>query len=133
MSQAKELIRSLYEAFGRGDAETVLGALDDQVRWSEAEGNPMADDNPYVGPERVGEGVFGRLMNDYDGFTVTPRTFVAEGGDVVVMGRYTGTRKDSGAALDAPFAHHWTVEDGRVTRFQQYTDTEQWTRLEGGG
>lgn len=118
-------IRSLYEAFGRGDAETVLGALHPEVEWHEAEGQPYADGNPYVGPERVGEGVFGRIMGDYDGFSVNPETYVADGDDVVAMGRYTGTRKGSGEPLDAQFAHHWTVRDGKVVRFQQYTDTGQ--------
>jgi ketosteroid isomerase-like protein len=129
--QPKLFIQSLYEAFGRGDADTVLGALDAHVQWNEAEGSPLAADNPYVGPQQVGEGVIGRLVGDYEGFTVTPRTYVAEGNDVVVLGRYTGTRKDSGQTLDAQFVHHWTVEDGRVMRFQQYTDTAQWSALEG--
>ena len=67
MSTPRDLIRSLYDAFARGDAETVLGALDDEVRWNEAEGNPLAADNPYVGPQEVGEGIFGRLAEDIDG------------------------------------------------------------------
>lgn len=130
--QPKALIRSLYEAFGRGDADAVLGALDDEVQWNEAEGSPLAADNPYVGRQQVGEGVIGRLVGDYEGFTVTPRTYVSEGDHVVVLGRYTGTRKDSGRRLDAQFVHHWTVGDGRVKRFQQYTDTAQWRELESG-
>jgi len=126
------LIRSLYEAFGRGDAGTVLGALSPDVDWREAESQPYADGNPYVGPQRVGEGVFGRIMGDFDGFTVTPETYVAEGARVVALGRYTGTRQGSGEPLDAQFAHVWTIGDGKVVRFQQYTDTAQMSRLLGG-
>ena len=125
MSDATAFIRSLYEAFGRGDAETVLGAMHPEIEWNEAEGQPYADGNPYVGPQRVGEGVFGRLMGDYDDFTIHPRTWVGSGDDVAVMGRYTATRKGMGKAMDAQFAHHWTVKDGKVVRFQQYTDTGQ--------
>ena len=125
----KEFVRSLYEAFGRGDAETVLGGLAEDVDWREAESQPYADGNPYVGPARVGEEVFGRIMADFDDFTVMPETFVAEGDMVVVLGRYTGKRKGTGEPLNAQFAHAWTVEDGEVTRFQQYTDTAQMTRI----
>jgi hypothetical protein len=44
---------------------------DDNVRasWNEAEDTPLADRNPYVGPQAVGEGVFGRLMAAINNFT----------------------------------------------------------------
>ena len=129
MPSNRDFIQSLYDAFARGDADTVLGALHTDVDWNEAEGNPLADQNPYTGPQRVGEGVFGRLLANFDDFTVTPEQLVAEGDTVVALGRYTGTHKTSGRPLDAPFAHVWTVEDGKVTAFQQYTDTAQYRQL----
>ena len=46
-----ETIRGLYAAFARGDFPTVLGALDAQVEWIEAENFIYADRNPYVGPQ----------------------------------------------------------------------------------
>ena len=58
---------------------------------------------------------------------------MAEGADVVALGRYTGTHAASREPLDAQFVHHWTVEDGKVTRFQQYTDTWQWRRIYAAG
>lgn len=133
MPDPRDLIRSLYDAFARGDAETVLGALDENVEWREAESGPLAGDNPYVGPQAVAEGVFGPLLEDFDGFTVSPEKIVADGPDVVALGRYTGIHEATGEPLDAQFVHHWTVEDGRVTRFQQYTDTAQWTHVYAGG
>lgn len=47
------LIRSLYDAFAKGDVATVLAAMSPEIVWNEAEGNPWADGNPYVGPEAV--------------------------------------------------------------------------------
>ena len=125
----RELISSLYDAFGRGDAGTVLGAMHPEIDWNEAEGSPYADQNPYSSPQRVGEGVFGRLLTDFDGFSVVPEQMVSEGNTVVALGRYTGTHKESGRPLDAQFAHVWTVEDGQVTAFQQYTDTAQYQQV----
>ena len=127
----QSFVRSLYEAFAQGDAATVLGAMAPDVEWLEAETQPSADGNPYVGPARVGEGVFGRIMGDYDGFVVSPQRYVAEGDTVAVTGRYTGTHKASGEKLDAQFAHFWTVRDGKVANFQQYTDTAQMSRILG--
>ena len=34
----------------------------------------------------------------------------------------------TGTALDAQFVRVWTVENAKVTRFQQYTDTAQYGR-----
>jgi ketosteroid isomerase-like protein len=62
MSQSREVIQSLYDAFARGDPGFVLGLLADDVHWMEAEGSPMARGNPYTSPQQVGEGVFGRLL-----------------------------------------------------------------------
>lgn len=50
----------------------------------------------------------------------------ASGDRVVVPGRYAGTNKATGKALDAQFAHVLTVTDGRIVGFQQYTDTARW-------
>lgn len=129
MPSNRELVQSLYDAFARGDADTVLGAMHENVDWNEAEGSPYADQNPYTGPQRVGEGVFGRLMEDFDDFTVTPQKLVAEGETVVAFGRYSGTHRASGKPLDAQFAHEWILRDNQVVGFQQYTDTAQYQQL----
>ena len=123
MPANRELVQSLYDAFARGDAGTVLGAMHENVDWNEAEGSPYADQNPYSSPERVGEGVFGRLMEEFDGFAATPHKLVADGETVVAFGRYTATHTASGRPLDAQFAHEWVLRDGRVVGFPQYTDT----------
>lgn len=122
------LIQSIYEALARGDAASVLGAFDANVVWSEAENYEYADGNPYVGPQRIAEGVFGRLMTEWDGFSVTPQQFVGEGEVVVTTGRYRGTYKATGTPVDAQFVHLWTVRGEKAVAFQQYTDTLQFAR-----
>jgi uncharacterized protein len=129
MQQNRDLIQSLYDAFARGDGATVLGSLTADAEWNEAEGSPYADRNPYIGAQQVGEGVFGRLLADYQDFAVKPELLVAEGEHVVAFGRYSGRRASSGEALDAQFVHHWRIRDGKVISFQQYTDTAQYSRL----
>lgn len=126
---ALETIKAAYAAFARNDPSVLFGAMDAGIQWNEAEGNPLADRNPYVGAQAVGEGVFGRLLAAIDNFTAVPATFIDGGDHVVVLGRYGGTIKHGGAALDAPFCHVYRFHDGKVATFQQFTDTEQWTRL----
>jgi uncharacterized protein len=127
----REIIESLYEAFGKGDAATVLNLFDPGIVWNEAENFPYADRNPYIGPQQVAEGVFGRLMAEWEGYTVTPEKLLQDGDTVVALGRYRGTFRATSQPLDAQFVHVWTVEGGRATRFQQYADTAQFLRVTG--
>jgi uncharacterized protein len=126
---AFETIRSAYAAFGRNDPSLLFGAMDPAIHWTEAEGNPLADRNPYVGPQAVGEGVFARILGAIDNFTAVPSTFIDGGDHVVVLGRYGGIMKSGGAPLDAPFCHVYRFQGDRAVTFQQFTDTAQWARL----
>jgi len=126
MSQENvQVIRELYEAFGRGDVPTVLGKMDQSIEWNEAENFIYADRNPYVGPLAVLEAVLMRFGAEWEGFTVTPEEWLDAGDRIVVLGTYSGTHKATGRQLRAQFAHIWSVREGRVVRFQQYTDTKQ--------
>jgi uncharacterized protein len=126
---AVETIKSAYAAFGRNDPSVLFAAMHPNISWNEAEGNPLADRNPYVGPQAIGEGVFGRLLAAIDNFTAVPTTFIDGGSHVVVLGRYGGAMKDGGAPLDSPFCHVYRFEGDKAVMFQQFTDTAQWMRL----
>jgi len=118
-------VESMYAAFATGDIPAVLAALDPQVEWWEAENFIYADHNPYVGPEAVLQGVFMRIVSDWDGFAVTP-TGVLDAGDIAIgHGYYSGTHKETGKHVRAQFAHFFTFRDGKIVKFQQYTDTAQ--------
>ena len=130
-SNALETVQELYRAAGEGDNDTVARLLGNDVEWIEAEGGPFEDGNPYVGMDGVGGGVFGPLAETYDDFRVTPERFLVDGDRVLAEGRYTGTHRESGEALNAQFAHVFTTAGDRITGYQQYTDTFQWRRLAG--
>ena len=122
-----EAARRLYRDFGNGDIEAVLGSLDPDIEWKEAEGNPYQPDGaPWRGPQAVVEKLFMRLGSEWDGFTVTPQTFhAADDGVVVVEGRYTGRFKATGKDIDAEVCHILTYRRGTLTSFRQYVDTAQ--------
>lgn len=120
-----DTVRRMYEAFGKGDIQTVIAALDPQVEWWEAENFIYADRNPYVGPQAVLEGVFARIAAEWEGFVVSPKEILDAGGTVIGHGYYSGTYKKNGERVRAQFAHFFTFRDGRVVKFQQYTDTAQ--------
>ena len=124
-----EYLRSLYDAFGRGDVPTVLAAFDPSIEWYEAENFSYAAGNPYRGPQAIVQGIFARIGSEWTNFKVTPERFI-DGGDVVaVTGRYDGTFNATRQPLHAQFAHVWTFRNGKIVRFEQYTDTSQFARV----
>lgn len=131
MGRNSDIVRGVYEAFGKGDVAAVLGAFDPGIQWNEAENFLYADGNPYAGPQAVAQGVFQRMVSDIEGFAVVPERFVEGDATVLVEGRYRGTMKATRARIDAQFAHVWQMRDGKVIRFQQYTDTKQWADAAG--
>ncbi len=120
------LLKNLYDAFGRGEMPTVLGAMSPDIRWYQAESNPY---NPsgeaWVGPDAVLNNLFMKLGSEWDGFDVKPSAFHDAGNTVVVEARYAGVYKPTGKRLDAQVCHVWDVKDGRIVRFQQYVDTKR--------
>ncbi len=116
-----DVIRGLYEAFGRGDVPAVLGTLDENVEWTEAEGFPYG--GTYHGPNAVLENVFMKLGSEWEGFSAVPHKIIDGGDDVVALGTYTGKYLATGKSISVPYAHAWTLKEGKAVRFQQYTDT----------
>ncbi|MBC7563184.1 MAG: nuclear transport factor 2 family protein [Gemmatimonadaceae bacterium] len=115
------IIRGLYAAFAAGNVPDVLGAMTADVHWTEAEGGPYG--GVYVGPAAVLDGVFMKLGTEWDGFAAVPEQIVGTTETIVALGNYSATYKATGKSFTAPFAHAWTLADGKVVKFQQYTDT----------
>ena len=120
------LVRGMYDSFARGDVPAVLAVLDSAVEWRAAEGMLYADRNPYIGPGAVAQGVFQRIVSEFDSLAVVPQNFIDAGDIVVVEGRYKGISRATGERVDAQFAHIYQIRNGKVARLQQYTDTRQW-------
>lgn len=132
MADSMETVKALYHAFEQGDVPAALALFDPEMHWMEAESGPLAANNPYLGPMAVAEGIFMRLVGEVDNFTVTVEHLSGDSETVTAQGRYRGTVNSTGAELDAQFAHIWMVRDGKLARFQQYTDTHQWRAAYGG-
>ena len=126
---SKELVQSFYSHLKEGNPEGAFSLLADDITWSEAEGNPLADKNPYTGAAAIGDGVFGRLAEIFEEFAAVPDEFIADGNRVIVTARYYGTHKKSGTPLNCQAVHSWTVSGDKIIQFQQYADTEPLARL----
>ncbi len=94
MSQENvKIVESMYAAFASGDVPAVLGAMDPQIVWNEAENFPYADGNPYVGPDAIVEGVFMRLGSEWEYWNLAIEDLLDAGDTVVALGRYQAKNK----------------------------------------
>ena len=122
--QAEEVVRAVYADFARGDVEAVLARFHPEIEFRLAEHHLYdRSGEGWVGPDAVAQNFLARIGADWERFTVAPRLWHAAGDAVVVEGRYAGEHRGTGRALDMQFCHVWRVTDGKVVRFQQYTDT----------
>lgn len=131
MADNATIVREMYEAFARGDIMAVMGALHEQAEWNEAEHFTFWNGGPFIGPQAVLNGVIARIPQTLDGFGIEVGRIVAAGDTVLVEARYKGTAKATGKPVDAQVAHVWDLRDGKVVRFQQYTDTWQFAQVTG--
>lgn len=119
-------IDELYKAFSKGDIPTVLSYMDTKIEWNEAEGNKLADGNPYIGPDAVVNGVFARLGAEHVYFKLANiKLHEMSNNQVLATLRYDAKNKESGKAYNAQAAHLWTLKDGKIIAFQQYVDTKK--------
>jgi ketosteroid isomerase-like protein len=132
MSQANvATIRGIYDAFAAGDIAGVIGGMSPEMVWNEAENFPYADRNPYLGPEAILTGVFGRIGAEWNDFAAVPEELLDAGDTVIALGHYHGTFKATGTTVAAQLVHVWRLADGKAVAFQQYTDTLQFARATG--
>lgn len=119
-----EIIQSLYNAFSAGEMPKVLGLMDPQIVWNEAEGNALAAGNPYIGPDAVLNGVFAKIGTDHEYFQLQDvKLHNMVGNNVLATLRYDAKLKN-GNLYNVQAAHLWTLENGKITAFQQYVDTK---------
>ncbi|MBZ9628370.1 nuclear transport factor 2 family protein [Psychroflexus sp. CAK1W] len=119
------IVDQLYKAFSAGEIPKVLELMDENIVWNEAESNAYADGNPYIGPEAVLNGVFARVGAEYKSFNLQDiELHNMRGNQVLATLRYDA-KHNNGNNFNAQVAHLWTLNDGKITAFQQYVDTKK--------
>lgn len=122
MTNAIDLVRAFYTAVAAGDVPGVVSVLHPNLAWTEAEGFPYYS-GTWRSPEEVVQKLLVPLMRDWDNFTAVADDFLVDGDRVVSIGAYAGISKVTGKAMRAAFAHVWQIADGKLQRFDMYTDT----------
>ncbi|ANP89768.1 nuclear transport factor 2 family protein [Rhizobium leguminosarum] len=121
MRTAYEIVKAHYDANARRDMDGMLADIAADCRWTEMDGFPCA--GTYVGPQEVFKNVFFVLGEAFDGYTFALERLLDAGSDVIGIGDYAGTYRQTGKSFKARVVHVWSVADGKIRRFEQFTDT----------
>lgn len=123
MSQANvELVKSCYDAFGRGDIPAILAVLTEDIEWT-----TLGEGVPTAGTHRGTSGVarFFEMVGKTWNFTAfEPSEYVATGDTVAVIGRYAAIALATGKPVASEWVMVWKVRDGKVSYFREYSDTQ---------
>jgi uncharacterized protein len=118
-----DLVKKLYAAFGKGEIETIVDHLADQLSWRFDAPSVIPYAGEYGTPEQVKTGFFQALGSTQKDYALRADEFIAQNDRVVMVGRYGATVTSTGKSFDLPLVHVWTVQNGKVKRFVNFTDT----------
>jgi len=117
-----QLVQQAYEHFQTGNIQALLSLCAGDIVWQ----LPEIAHVPFAGKrhsrEQVGQ-FFTSLGEEQDVLAFEPKEFIAQGDEVVVLGHYAWRVKSTGRKFEADWAHVFTVHEGQIVRFQEYTDT----------
>ena len=120
------IVQALYDDFAKGNVPGVLAGLDAKAEWNEAENFIYWEGKPFVGHDAIVNGVFAKIGAEWEYWKIENlQLYNMDNGMVLATGRYNAKYKKNGAVIDAQVAHVWTLKEGKVIKFQQYTDTKQ--------
>jgi uncharacterized protein len=115
------LIKSAYDAFSRGDTQSVFAVFAETILWHVPGRGPLSRD--YRGHAEVG-GFFEQFMGLSEGsFRIQIDQILANRDRVVVLCTESASR--AGRSWSSPQVHVWTVKDGRATAFWEYEGDQQ--------
>jgi ketosteroid isomerase-like protein len=118
----KHVIQAFYNAGNRGDLESCLALLADDVTWTNIGSTKYS--GTYVGKEALIANLlgpaFGRLKS---GICSTLDNIVAEGDFVVVQSRGKAETTD-GRPYNNTYCHVFRIRDGQISEVTEYFDTQ---------
>jgi ketosteroid isomerase-like protein len=116
-----EIVKDLYQFVKINDLESIRPIFHKNIKWNQMKGFPNG--GQYVGADEVFQNVFQSLKKEWSNWGSQVEEYIDAGETILVSGHYEGTFKESGIHMEAEFIHKYTIQDGVITKFHQYTDT----------
>ena len=124
MSEAAnvQLIKELYDRLGKGDLETALGLMTDDVTFVVPGPPGIGAAGTWRGHNGVRE-CFARLREAQENQSTDVREFVAQGNTVVVLLHVITKARSTGKRFESDLVHFFTLRDARISNLIDFFDT----------
>jgi len=116
------IIKSTYQGkTAQENSTNLMASLDENIIWIEASGFPLA--GTYQGKKAIIDNVFTPLATRWINYKIEVEQYIAQGNHVIALGSYSGIYKETGQRFIARVVHHWQLENGKITHFEQFVDS----------
>lgn len=118
----KQVIEAFYAAGDRGDLESCLALLADEVVWTNIGSTKYS--GTYVGKDALITDLLGPVFGQLKaGIRSTVDNVVAEGDYVVVQSRGTAETREA-VGYNNTYCHVFRIRDGLIWEVTEYFDTQ---------
>ncbi len=117
-----EVVKSFFAAVGARDEQGLLAVSAENIEWI-----VPGEDWPMAGTYRGHAGLQHALTKASETIEMTypkPPEFIAEGDRVLVVGSATGKIKATNKTFEDRWVFDTTVQNGKLTRIEEYIDTQ---------
>jgi len=116
-----EIVKDLYRFIEANDLDSIREIFHKNIKWNQMKGFPNG--GQYVGTDEIFQNVFENFKKNWSAWSSVLEEYIDGGEHIVVSGYYEGTFNESGIHMEAEFVHKYLIQDGVITKFNQYTDT----------
>ena len=120
-----QVVEQIYAAMAAVDVPRLFELLDPTIVITQDDRLPWG--GRFEGHD--GFAAFGLALRANIQSAVATHAIFAADGDVIQVGRTTGTVVATGAAFDVPEVHRWTIRDGRAVAAHFSIDTPMMCRV----
>jgi ketosteroid isomerase-like protein len=116
-----ETVKKMYALFATKDNNKIREIFDENIKWNQMKGFPKG--GQFIGADAIFENVFDGFRKNWTDWRAIITRYIDSGDGVFVIGFYEGTFNATGIYMKSEFACEYKVRNGKITEFNQYTDT----------
>lgn len=118
----RSVVDKMFAAFGSGDADKFVETASSDTVWI-YHGTQVIPKATYNGKEGARAFITG-ILDNMEIISFEPRQFICEGNCVAVLGSEHQKVKRSGKELRQQWVQVYTVENGLITRMEEFATSE---------
>ncbi len=118
-----QVVNTMFAAFGKGDVKGMQQTVSENTVWNYNGTSPIPYNGTYTGKEGIADFV-SNIFSSVDVLSFKVNKMVAgDHNTVVALGEETQKIKSNGKMLTQSWVQVYTVENGLITRMEEYANT----------